>query len=209
MRLKGSPHGDRFNANLTPWLKEPLEVFADNAVREITLQCCVQGGKSTLMTVAAAWAMSLDPGSMMINCQTDDDAKDYAKERFRPSIESVPEISARLPDDRVRNAMCSISLPDMFVIVQGANLSNLQSKSIRWLLNDEVAFWDGGKPGLLDHARKRTTQFWNRRILNASTAGLVGGDMDLAFDAGDRREWQFMCPSCSEAHDSILEQADP
>lgn len=203
MRLKGSPHGDVFNAELTPWLKEPLEAFTDNRNREITLQCAVQGGKSTMLTVAAAWAMAHDPAPMMINCQTDDDAKDYAKERFRPSIESVPEIAARLPDDKSHNSICSISLSDMFVIIQGANMTNLQSKSIRWLFNDEVAFWKDG--GLLDHARKRATMFWNRRIVNVSTAGDTGSDMDMAFEAGDKREWNFGCIECSRPFEPSFE----
>lgn len=148
----------------------------------------------------ASHAMRFAPGPMMINCQTDDDAKDFARERFNPMIESVPEIAARLPLDRSKKSQCSISLSDMFVLIQGANLSNLQSKSIRWLFNDEVAFWQKGapNPGLLDHARKRTTQYWNRRRVNVSTAGDKGCDLDQAFEAGDKREWHLACPACGK-----------
>ena len=193
--LKSSPLGKFFRPEMTPWLKEPLEVFADNRVREETVQCCVQGGKSTFLQVAAAWAMVHQPANMMFTCQTDEDAKDFARERFNPMIEGIDVLRAKVPEDKTKRSVCSLSLPEMFCVIQGANLSNLQSKSIRWLFNDEVFLW---KDGLLDHARKRTTQFWNRRIVNASTAGDDGCDMDRAHLAGDCREYHFSCPICGK-----------
>lgn len=195
IRLKNSPFGNRFLPELTPWIKEPLEV---DDFEEMTAQSCVQGCKSQFIQAKAAHVIRFKPGPMMINCQTDDDAKDFAKERFAPMVNSVPEIRARLPVDRSKTSLCSYSLPDMFILIQGANENNLQSKSIRWLLNDEVAFWAKGarNPGLLDHARKRTTQYWNRRRINVSTAGEAGCDLDLAFEAGDKREWHLACPAC-------------
>lgn len=197
LRLKNSPFGTRFLPDLTPWIKEPLEV---RVFEEMTCQACVQGCKTQFTQAKAAHAIVFEPGPMMINCQTDDDAKDFAKERFAPMIHSVEEIRSKLPRDRSQQSLCSYSLPDMFILIQGANLSNLQSKSIKWMFNDELAFWEKGarNPGLLDHARKRTTQFWNRRRINVSTAGEKGCDMDLAFEAGDKREWHLMCPTCEK-----------
>lgn len=194
LRLKNSPFGNRFIPELTPWLKEVAEEFTQNKWEEITAMCCVQGAKTILIQVLAAWAIRFAPAPMMINCQTDDDAKDFARERFNPMIESDPAIVARLPVDRSKKSQCSISLSDMFVLIQGANLSNLQSKSIRWLFNDEIFLW---KAGLLDHARKRTTQYWNRRRVNCSTAGDKDCDLDRAFEAGDKREWHLLCPACN------------
>jgi hypothetical protein len=208
VRLKNSPFGKFFLPDLTPWLKEIIEEFTKNQWEEITAQSCVQGCKSQGVQVMASWAMRFAPGPMMINCQTDDDAKDFARERFNPMIESVPEIAARLPVDRSKKSQCSISLSDMFVLIQGANENNLQSKSIRWLFNDEVAFWAKGarNPGLLDHARKRTTQYWNRRRVNVSTAGEKGCDLDMAFEAGDKREWHLACPDCGQLNLPLWER---
>ena len=193
--LKGSPHGNKFRADLTPWLKEPLNEFGDNKNREITCQCCVQGGKTTVLHGAAVWAISQDCAAMFITMQTDDDARDFAKERLNPSFDKLGVEQIDFPKERTRRATCYISLPNGFLLVQGANENNLQSKSVRWILNDEVYRW---KPGLLDEARKRGTRFWNRRILNCSTAGDAGGDLDRAFKAGDQRVWHLRCPSCDK-----------
>jgi hypothetical protein len=195
MKLKGSPFGKRFMPELTPWLKEPLEAIADNKNQEITCMCCVQGGKTTVLTVTAAWATAFQPDAMMITCQTDDDAKFLAKERIRPALESIAEIRAKLPHDKSKNSTLSISMSDMFIEIQGANEGNLQSKPVRWVLNDEVYLWDAG---FLQQARNRATRFWNRRILNVSTAGDKGSDLDNAFNDGDMREFHLLCPACNE-----------
>ena len=195
LHLKGSPIGSRFKSELTPWLREPLVEFGDNKNREITCQCCVQGGKSTVLHGAAVWATVNDCSSMFITCQTDADAMDFAKERLNPSFNKLGVEQIDLPKDRTKRATCYISLPNGFILIQGANENNLQSKSVRWILNDEVYRW---KKGLLDEVRKRGTRFWNRRILNCSTAGNVGDDIDRAFESGDKRVWHLQCPSCKK-----------
>ena len=35
LTLRESPYGKRFAIEETPWLKEPLEIFPDNRVREL------------------------------------------------------------------------------------------------------------------------------------------------------------------------------
>ena len=193
LRIKNSPFGNRFVSALTPWVREPLELFPDNRWREITCQCCVQGGKTQMMSVALAHAMVFAPAPAFFNAQTDDDAKDFADDRFWPMISQLPEIMAKIPKDKSRLSWTKITTPEMFLLIQAANKSNLQSKSIRWTFNDEVHLW---KNGLLEQARLRTTQFWNRRIFNGSTAGDAGSEIDQAFEAGDKREWNLACPAC-------------
>lgn len=193
VKLKGSPLGGKFKPELTPWLKEPLQEIADNRNQEVTCMCCVQGGKTTVLLMTAAWATRFQADAMMVTCQNDADAKFLAKERLMPALESVKEIFDKIPTDRSKNSLLSISMPDMFIEIQGANESSLQSKPVRWVLNDEVYLWD---TGLLQQARNRTTRFWNRRILNVSTAGDSGCDLDLAFKDGDMREYFLCCPSC-------------
>lgn len=191
--LKGSPLGTRFKSSMTPWVCEPLEEFANNHNREITCQCCVQGGKTTVLHGAAVWAIVNDCAAMYITCQTDEDARDFARERLNPSLDALGVNIIELPTDRSKRSVAYVSLPNGFVLAQGANTNNLQSKSVRWILNDEVYLW---KTGLLDEARKRGTRFWNRRILNCSTAGSVGDDIDRAYKAGSQKVWHLLCPSC-------------
>lgn len=194
LKLRESPYGKRFAIDETPWLRAPLEDFADNHVREITLTCCAQGGKTTAMQVAACWALAQQPGPMMVTLQTDEAAKRFARQRLMPMIESCASLAGQLPEDRHERTTREILFPSATLMVGAANESFLRAHSIRWLFCDEVSDW---RPGLLEQARARTTRFWNRRHWISSTPLDVGSDLERAFLAGDQREWHLACPSCA------------
>ena len=190
----GSPFGTRFVSSLTPWIRQPAELVSDNTCRELTVRCCVQGGKTQLLQLAAMWAIAEDPGPMFLTFQSDDDAKEFAKIRFNPMSAQTEPVSRKLVGlDKTQRGQLMVNMSDMWLSMHGANENNLASKSVRWILNDEVWRW---KPGLLDQARDRGTMFWNRRIINASTAGEAGSDIEEAFEAGSMHVWHLWCPSC-------------
>jgi hypothetical protein len=77
----------------------------------------------------------------------------------------------------------------MPLILGGANLSNFQEKSVRWLYGDEVWAWE---PGLVREFQARHHNRWNRKEYLVSQGG-IGGSVDEngAFEGGDElwREW--------------------
>ncbi len=194
LKLRESPYGKRFAIDETPWLKEPLEVFPDNRVREVVLVCCAQGGKTTALQVAACWALANQPGPTMVTLQTDEAAKRFARQRLLPMVESCGPLAAQLPADRHEHTTREILFPNATLMIGAANESFLRAHSIRWLFCDEASDW---KPGLLEQARARTTRYWNRRHWISSTPLDAGSDLDRAFTAGDQREWNLACPSCA------------
>lgn len=150
--------------------------------------------------VAAAWAIEFHPAPMFFSMQTDDDAGDFAVERMAPMLMSMESVQRRLPGDISKRSAKTWSLTDMWLKIQGANKNSLISKSVRWVFNDECAFWKEGakNPGLIQFSRERATQYWNRRIFNVSTAGDKDCDFDQAFEEGDKREWHLQCPECGQ-----------
>ena len=42
---KTSPFPGKFNSNIAPWTKEPMECFADNRVKDLSIMCSAQSGK--------------------------------------------------------------------------------------------------------------------------------------------------------------------
>jgi len=195
----GSPFGSRFVSSMTPWIRMPAELVSDNSCRELTVRCCVQGGKTQLLQLAAIWAIAEDPGPMFITFQSDDDAKEFAKIRFNPMCAQTEPVACKLVGlDKTQRGQLMVNMSDMWLSMHGANENNLASKSVRWILNDEVWRW---KQGLLDQARDRGTMFWNRRIINASTAGEAGSDIEEAFDNGSQHVWHMWCPACEQLFD--------
>lgn len=196
LKLKDSPLGRNFKSWLTPWLKLPMEAYASNDTEELTAMCCVQGCKTTFILGCMMWACSVQPGPMLYTAQTDPDAQKFAKERAWPALLALG-IGGQLdiPDERTKRSTCYLSLPVGWIELQGANLNNLSSKTVRWVNNDELHLW---KKGLLSESRKRATKYWNKRICNASTGAEVGSDLDESFEAGTKEEWHLACPSCGE-----------
>ena len=201
LTLRESPYGKRFVVDETPWLKAPLDVFPDNRVREIILQCCAQGGKSVSMAVAAAWALANQPAPTMVVAQTDEAARRFSRQRLLPMIESCSDLRATMPADRHEKTLKEILFANATLLVGGANESFLRAHSIRWLFCDEISDW---KAGLIEQARARTTRYWNRRHWLASTPLDTDSDLDRAFKSGDMMEWNLRCPHCSKLFEPIF-----
>ena len=83
----------------------------------------------------------------------------------------------------------------MTLWVAGAyNKSNLQRRSIRWLIGDETWRWPQGH---MAEAEARTTAFgWLGKCIFCSQGGFSGDDTHTKFETTDQREWMFTCPHC-------------
>lgn len=197
VKLPFSAISTNFSCKPTPYLREPLRYCAGDVIEDghridrVTVVGSVQSAKSTLQEAVACYAIGEDPGPMMWNFQTDGDADEAMRERIDKIFKATKPVAKLLPG---RYKSKHIDFGHMFVIVQGAETrSNLQSKPIRWLLNDETWLWP---PGHLAEAEKRVTAFWNKFVLNVSTGGVEGDDTQGAFKDGDMCEWMFECPCC-------------
>lgn len=191
------PHSARtseFDIDTSPQLRLPFEVVADNRVRKVTIMSSTQSSKTTFLELLIAWLVANDPGPCMLNCQTDDDAKDMKETRLDGVFKQSPALARLMPSKKSKIRKDAIIFPHMPLFVQGANLNSLQGKSIRWLFNDEPWLYDAG---LLVEAYERTTSYWNSRIVNTSQGGIEGDDLDKAFLEGSQHEWGFTCPECS------------
>jgi hypothetical protein len=193
VRIRNSPFGPRPLFDLTPWLKEPSECFADNRRHMITLQCCVQGSKSFFTHTHGIWALCQAPGPIGYYVQTNEFVKRTAEGRWLPMIEDCPDLQKLLRPGRWSTGRAEIFFQHTFAFIMAANTSNVQTISLRYVFPDDCFLY---AQGLLLEAHKRATQWWNRRIVNTSTPGELGGDFDNCFEAGDKREWQLACTEC-------------
>ncbi|NDC96275.1 hypothetical protein EB077_13295, partial [bacterium] len=83
----------------------------------------------------------------------------------------------------------------MTLWVLGAhNKTNLQRRSIRWLIGDECWRWPTGH---MAEAEARVTAFgWLGKCLFMSQGGHQDDDMTKRHLMTDQREWMFACPEC-------------
>jgi hypothetical protein len=183
----------KYQIENAPWQREPLDTVANAEAKEVVYLAPVGTGKTTFMEAALAYLVAEDPGPTLLVGQTDDDLKDWAETRMDYAIRNTPETAALLPEDRHKKRKMQILFPHMSLFLTGANLSGLQSKSMRRVFGDEAWMW---KSGMMQEARGRLHDRWNRQIFFLSQAGVQGDDLDKAWHQTDQREFMFVCPTC-------------
>ena len=195
-----SPFPGKWRSDTSPWVREMMEVFADNRVNDIAVQCSAQSSKTQTVINLACWAISEDPGPAMWVMANKDDVKDFVRDRFSPTVnECQPAAETIIVEERLEFVFQSCPL----YFVGAGSPSRLQSKPIRWLFLDEVRNYP---KGALDTVLKRTRSFWNTRRLIISTADTENDTVDRAFKAGDQRVLHFPCPKCSQLQPLKMEQ---
>jgi phage terminase large subunit GpA-like protein len=193
-----------FHVERSLYLKKPLEMLQSADVRRVTLYKAVQTGGSLVSEVWVSWLIENYPGPTMWNFQTDEDAKEAAEQRINPLFERCPAVSNKIPPNRFQRMKTAIYFYHMWLLMQGCGLSNIQSKSVQNLINDEIWLWPPGNHG---QAVKRVTAFSKvSKILDISQGGEKNDEMDNSYQNGSCEEWGFKCPKCSNLQPYKWEQ---
>lgn len=192
-----TPAGE-FRVRNSRYMVEPWEALADPAVRDVTVVKATQTAGSLVGDIWLTWLLRVAPAPTFLNMQTDSDAKDHATLRINELLDRCPVVKELLPvghKGKSKRVTQELVMQSMWLIMQGANLSNLQSKSVCYSINDEIYFWQ--PDSLIRDARARQTAFkWQRKTYNVSQGGMVGDELDRAFLAGTQERWSWECPSC-------------
>lgn len=191
-----SPIPAAFRSEHSPWIREPLEAMVDNAIPCVSIMACIQAGKTTVAEIGACYIIANMPGPMLWLDQTDDDAKDQSESRLLKLFDECPPVKRLFHRNRHKKKLDAIHFAHgMALWVLGAhNKTNLQRRSIRWVIGDETWRWPAGH---MAEAEARVTAFgWLGKCLFVSQGGEEGDDTDKKWKSGDQREWTFACPHC-------------
>jgi len=188
-----------FRIGTSRYLLGPWEALEDPEVQEVTLMKATQTGGSLVADIwAGAYRIRNAPAPTFWNMQTDDDAKDHTELRINELLNNCDPVFSILPEGhkgKLKRVTQEIVAQVFWMIMQGANLSNLQSKSVCVSVNDEIVFW---KPdSLLRDANARQTAFgWQRKTYNCSQGGMVGDELDRRWKGGSMEDYSWTCPKC-------------
>lgn len=193
VKIQNSERSSVFDPDQTPWWKGPMECAADVETRNVVVLAPTGSGKSTMAEALIPYVVSEDPGPMLYASQTDEDAKFWAESRLIPALKSCAALTALWPEDRHKSRKLEILFPHMPLVMGGANPSNFQEKSVRWLYGDEVWTW---KPGLVREFLARHHDRWNRKVFLVSQGGYVDSEFDLEWRKTDQSSFGWKCPEC-------------
>ena len=149
-----------------------FDAWQDDHVREVNILKPVRGGGSLIGDGICLYGLAADPGPYMEVFQTDQEAKFYAESRTMVNFRNCPPIAELFPPDRhkMRDNEIMFTHGHAWYNV-GPAISNLQTKSIRYLRLEEVWMWEQGKMGeaigrVGDYLKTQTS-----KILAISQAG--------------------------------------
>lgn len=194
--LPGSLRSAKFRVDIAPWLRVPLDITDRPTVRRLLAMAAVQTSKSTLGEVFIGRRLATDPGNMLYNWEDELKAKELWNDRIERTIRQAKQIAHRLPSANVKQRQMEIQFRDGYYFrIQGIKaVSSRQSKSVRYLVNEEVKDWE---PGALTDLRNRVTAAWNSFELNITPASIEGDEVHALWNESTQLVYHVRCPNCA------------
>lgn len=193
-----SPIPGHFKSANSPWVREVMEAMADPDIHLVSIVAPVQSSKTISAELCLCYIVANFPGPCLWLSQTDADAKDQAEARLHKLFSECDAVKKLFPADRHKKKTQTVFFSNgMTLWVLGAHAkSNLQSRSIRWLIGDETWQWPNGH---MQQAEARVTAFgWLGKCIFLSQGGTENDDTHRKFETTDMREWEFKCPKCGK-----------
>lgn len=194
VKFPNSDRASRFDRSVAPWLNEPLLAASDDETTQACLRAPTGGGKTTLMETLACYIVGQKPGPTLFVGQTDDMVKDWTESRLIPIFNECDPVRALFPEDRHAMRKTTIFFPHMVLFAGGANMTNLQEKSMRYCIGDEVWRWKGG---MIRELKARHHDRWNRKTILVSQGWDSTHEADAEWESGTREVWGWTC-KCGE-----------
>ncbi len=191
-----SPMPGRFRIENSPMIRDVMEAIVSPKVRLVSVIASVQSSKSSAAEIALCYIISNLPGPTLWLDQTDEDAKDQSEGRLQKLFDECEPVRTLYPANPNKKRNTTIHFANgMTLWMLGAhNRSNLQRRSIRWLIGDETWRWPAGH---MAEAEARVTAFgWLSKCAFFSQGGFEGDDTHRKYETTDQREWMFTCPHC-------------
>ena len=173
----------------------------------VVLMTAAQVGKTSVLENVLAYHIVHAPAPILFVSPTLEMCSAFSKDRLGPLLRDTPALRGKVQDARVRGSDSSATLlhktfPGGRFTAAGANsAASLASRPIRLLLCDEIDRWPAQLPGEGDPlalAIKRTTTFWDRRIILTSTPTVKGlSRVEHWFSESDQRRFFVPCPAVS------------
>jgi len=192
--------------------------------RRVSIQKSAQTGFSECGLNLIGQVAAETPAPVLVLLPSHDEAKNYNRSKLQPMIDASPAVRGKIRDlvsrDESGSTLLFKRFPGGYLAIVGANSSkNLQMRSARVLINDEISEFptdvDGrGDPIAL--AEQRLTMFTGReKIVDISTPALKGScRVSDLYERSSRGRFMVACPHCDtrqalEFENLRFDEADP
>lgn len=201
---EASAEAGKWSTSRAEYQRGMMDAISDPRIEQVVLMTSAQIGKTEIINNICGYHVHQDAAPMLVVQPTLEMAKSWSQERFAPMIRDSDVLANIIGDPRSRDSGNTI-LHKVFrgghISIAGANSpSGLASRPIRVVLCDEVDRYPlsaGTEGDPVELAKKRSTTFWNRKIIMVSTPTEKGASrIEKAFAESDQRYFHVPCPDC-------------
>jgi len=201
---ESSAEPGQWRTDRVPFQREIMKVINDPNVEEVTFIKSAQVGATELLLNTIGYFIDQEPAPILVMQPTLAMAQTFSKDRLAPMLRDTTKLKGKVKDPRTRdgeNTTLHKKFPGGHITVVGANSSSgLRSRPIRILLCDEVDSYPpsaGTEGDPINLAKKRTTTYYNRKVILVSTPTIKGlSRIEKAYEESDQRIYLVPCPEC-------------
>ena len=203
---ESSAEPGKWDTSRAEYLRGLMDAASDPEVQVIVAMFASQTGKTEALQNIVGFHVDQDPSPILVVMPTLDLAESYSKDRLAPMLRDTPALEGKISDSRSRdseNTLLHKRFAGGHITMAGANSpASLASRPIRVLVCDEVDRYPpsaGTEGDPVSLARKRTTTFWNRKIVLTSSPSIKGlSRIEQAYLESDQRRLWVPCGHCGE-----------
>ena len=182
-----------------------MKAVSDPNIRRVVFMTSSQVGKTTLLENIIGYFIHYEPSPILMVQPTLSMAQAFSKDRLSAMIRDCPVLEKKVKPPRERDSGNTV-LHKVFTgghisLVGSNSTSSLASRPIRVLLLDEVDRFEvsNTEGDVVSLATKRTTTFWNNKIIMCSTPTIKGlSRVEQEYNLSDQRKFYVPCPDCDE-----------
>ena len=183
-----------------------MDAVSDPAIHTVVIMSSSQIGKTEIINNIVGYHIDQDPAPILLLQPTLEMAEAWSKDRLAPMLRDTPCLAGAVKDPRSRDSGNTVRhkvFAGGHITMAGANSpASLASRPIRIVLADEIDRFPpsaGSEGDPVNLARKRSTTFWNRKLILVSTPTIKGfSRIEAAYEDSDQRRLYVPCPDCGE-----------
>jgi phage terminase large subunit GpA-like protein len=161
-----------------------------------------QVAKTTTLENMQGYIIDQDPGPTLVVVPTEDDIGFVGEKKIKPMIYDSMQLTKHTTGSP-RDLQGSFYNLDRMTIyfASAGSIAALAQKSIRYLFFDEPDKYppfSGREANPIDLGEKRTTTWWDRKIVMACTPTTRNGYIYQAYDDSNMQRYYIPCPHCGE-----------
>ena len=203
---EASAEPGRWYTSRAEYLRGIMDAVSDPEYSRVVVMSSAQVGKTELLLNCIGYYVTYDPSPIMCVQPTLSMGQAFSKDRLAPMLRDTPALQGKVKDPRSRdsgNTTLHKVFPGGHITIAGSNsAAGLASRPIRILLADELDRWPssaGTEGDPLRLAERRTTTFWNSKIVIVSTPTVKNASrIEAEYLDSDQREFWVPCGDCGE-----------